>query len=390
MALFAAADSRGSLDIARDKPFRWLETGRVPGLDGLRAISILLVLVEHASGSRGFPVHERWLGDIGAIGVAMFFGISGFLITTLLVREWNGSGAISLTGFYWRRALRILPAYVVFLMAMFALTRIGAVVISGSDWAAALTYTMNFVETPAWEVGHVWSLSVEEQFYVCWPLIVVLLSPGRALWVVAGYLVAAPVVRTAILLFFPGQLDVIEFLTPLRMDSIAAGCLLALLASRQAFRERARIDPRRAGMVTAAAAGVIVLAYVASLSVAAFDLTLDYSIVAIANAVIIWSVAMAPATRLGRMLALKPVVFVGVLSYSLYLWQEVFLNRAAHWWTAWPQNLVLSVLAAVASYYIVELPFLRIKDRGARHAHAAAPAPVRDRELPRAASVTVG
>ena len=381
MASLVAADPPGRL--------RWLDSGRVPGLDGLRAISILLVLVEHATRSKGFPLRLRWLGDIGAIGVAMFFGISGFLITTLLVREWNRSGAISIAGFYRRRALRILPAYVVFLAAVFALTRSGAAAVSASDWTAALTYTMNFVKAPAWEVGHVWSLSVEEQFYLFWPLLVVVLTPRRALWLCGAYLALAPVVRLVMALGF-GAFEWIDYLTPLHLDAIAAGCLLALVADRAAFRERALVDPSRASLCTAAAAAVIVVTSVVASFISLFDVTLQYSVIAAANVVIIWTVATAPATLLGRILSAKPVVFVGVLAYSLYLWQQLFLNRHPHWWTAWPQSIVLALLAAVASYYVVESPLLRIKDRGSKPARAADPAPVSHAELSAHGTVAVG
>jgi peptidoglycan/LPS O-acetylase OafA/YrhL len=238
----------------------------------------------------------------------------------------------------------------------------------------------------------VWSLSVEEQFYVCWPLLVVVLSPRRALWLVAGYLVAAPVVRLVMAFGFDGTLDLIEFLTPLHLDSIAAGCLLALAADWPAFRERALVDPARASLATAAAAAIIVLSYVTSYFISIFDVTLHYSLVAAASAVIIWTVAINPATALGRVLVTRPAVLVGVLAYSLYLWQEIFLSRAPHWWTAWPQNIVLAVLAAVASYYVVESPFLRIKDRASRPAQPtrSAAVPERDRPHPAPVSVTVG
>src|SRR5215203_5514786 len=115
-----------SLHSSRDGA--WLEGGRVPCLDGLRAVSIILVLLEHSSLTHGFPLSRATrLGDLGHIGVSMFFVISGFLITMLLGREWTRAGSISLSGFYWRRALRILPAYLAFLAVIFAATRLHSV-----------------------------------------------------------------------------------------------------------------------------------------------------------------------------------------------------------------------------------------------------------------------
>src|SRR5262245_3522199 len=210
----------------------WLNRGRVPSLDGLRAVSIALVIIEHASMTAGFPQHTVQLGALGHLGVSMFFAISGFLITMLLARERRHTGSISLLGFYRRRALRILPAYFCFVFGVFILTRLDVLALRGAEWTALLTYTVNYLKDPTWDIGHVWSLSVEEQFYLVWPLLLVLVPLNRAFWVVLAYLAVAPVVRVGIWLFFRGHLQVIEDFTPLRLDAIASGCFLALLASR--------------------------------------------------------------------------------------------------------------------------------------------------------------
>jgi peptidoglycan/LPS O-acetylase OafA/YrhL len=360
----------------RDVP-TWFDHGRVPCLDGLRAVSISLVLFEHASLTHGFPLgRETHLGDLGRAGVSMFFTISGFLITMLLAREWDRSGAISLKGFYRRRALRILPAYFAFLLVILVLTRTHGVSLDSTDWIGVLTYTVNFIRVPAWEIGHVWSLSVEEQFYLVWPLIVFLLSPRRALHVVVAYLSAAPILRLIIWGFFRSDLQVIDDLTPLRLDAIAAGCMLALLARRQNVFTRSVLGATRGAWVAPAAAMVIVASYVVGHYISAFEVTLAYSVTAAAMAVIVWNMATAPDTTLGRILETRPIVFIGVLSYSLYLWQQLFLNpHNVSWVAAWPINIVLAAGAALVSYYLIESPFLRIKDRSATKAvHAAAKA----------------
>jgi peptidoglycan/LPS O-acetylase OafA/YrhL len=344
----------------------WLERGRVPGLDGLRAVSILLVLLEHSSLTHGFPLSgSAHLGDLGRIGVAMFFVISGFLITMLLGREWERTQTISLTGFYRRRALRILPAYVAFLGVVFIASRLRYINMSSLDWTGVLTYTVNFIKVPAWEIGHVWSLSVEEQFYLVWPFLVVVLSPPRALWVVATYLAGAPLIRLVVWAFFRQDLHLIEDLTPLHMDTIAAGCLLALLAARPAFRGRFLPTPQRATLISIAAAMLIAASTMVGAYISAFDVTFRDTCIALSMAAIVWSVATtATATRIGRLLETRPMVFVGVLSYSLYLWQQLFLNpHNTHWIAAWPANVVLAIGVALISYFMIESPFLRLKDR---------------------------
>jgi peptidoglycan/LPS O-acetylase OafA/YrhL len=353
----------------------WLNRGRVPSLDGLRAVSIALVIIEHASMTAGFPAHTVQLGALGHIGVSMFFAISGFLITMLLARERNHTGRISLLGFYRRRALRILPAYVCFMLGVFVLTRLDVVALRGGEWTALLTYTVNFLKNPTWDIGHVWSLSVEEQFYLVWPFVLLFLPLNRAFWVVLAYLAAAPVVRVGIWLFFRDHLQIIEDFTPLRLDAIASGCLLALLASRPSFQAHSLRVSRYAVWAAALATASLIVSFVAAQYVDAFNLTIRYSSDSLAMTVIIWSLAIAPMTMVGRWLNAKWMVLIGTLSYSLYLWQQLFLNpHRAHWTAMWPYNLVLVMITAGVSYYVIESPFLRMKDHPGSRVRGASPA----------------
>lgn len=147
---------------------------RIPSLDGIRAISILMVCYGHLSGTRNFPVsitaYGRWCGDVAHLGVLVFFVISGFLITTLLMSERETTGAISLKRFYLRRIVRIFPAFYAFILVMAIATLSGAVHLTGRDFAYVLTYTVNVEPNRALQIGHLWSLSIEEQFYLLWPL----------------------------------------------------------------------------------------------------------------------------------------------------------------------------------------------------------------------------
>src|ERR1017187_6342941 len=145
---------------------------RLPSLDGWRAISIMMVLGAHAEHTNGFPnaFHAifKWLFD-GTLGVLFFFVISGFLITWLLVFENDRSGHINLKHFYARRALRILPVYYAFILTLVCLQLFTVYTQSVSAWIGNLTFTTNFVTANVWPSGHLWSLSVEEQFYLLWP-----------------------------------------------------------------------------------------------------------------------------------------------------------------------------------------------------------------------------
>ena len=219
-----------TLSIANDQPRPTILSGRIPSLDGLRAVSILLVVVCHLAATVDSPLPGRpsWYFN-GAVGVDVFFAISGFLITTLLLRESERSGTISISRFYLRRALRILPAFWFYLTVLALLNRFGWVHLVGRDWIAALTYTVNFFLPTAYAVRHIWSLSVEEHFYIVWPLLFAFLGRNRATKLAIVYLLSEPVIRWLTWRYFRGDLD-IDFVTFARLDAIAAGCVMAVVA----------------------------------------------------------------------------------------------------------------------------------------------------------------
>lgn len=368
-------DSRESLRPARAAVPRmapvatpeWIRRGRVPCLDGLRALSIMLVLVEHASPSAALP---RWaaaldVGHIGYLGVSMFFGISGFLITLLLVRELDVTAAISLRAFFRRRAYRILPAYIAFLVAVFVLTRLHVFSLTATDWWGALTYTVNFTPRPAWEVGHLWSLSVEEQFYLAWPLIFVWLGQRRAGHGLLLYLAAAPVLRLALWAVSPPLLYAVNGRTPLRLDAIAAGCLLALLATRPELPTFLRYGRQHAVRTAAAASTLLIISLLLGRMSWTYGAVARYFVDAVALAGLIWATPNAGSRRLGRVLESAPLVFIGLLSYSVYLWQQLLLNpHQPHGLTWTASHFGLIVLVSLVSHFAVERPFIRIKNRG--------------------------
>jgi peptidoglycan/LPS O-acetylase OafA/YrhL len=163
----------------RSKPVNHL-----PSLDGLRAISISLVLIGHLDGTRNvghLPVIYIF-GNLAHFGVTVFFVISGFLITSLLIKEDEQTGTVSLKGFYLRRSLRIFPAAFVDIALVTLLTAASAISVSRTDLVCAATYTVNYLVHSSWYIGHLWSLSVEEQFYLYWAFAFATLSPRRAGW----------------------------------------------------------------------------------------------------------------------------------------------------------------------------------------------------------------
>lgn len=353
----------------------------MPSLDGLRAVSILMVCYGHLCGTRRFPVsiaqYGRWCGDVAHLGVLVFFVISGFLITLLLMGERETTGGISLKRFYLRRMVRIFPAFYAFILVMAVATASGAVQLTGRDFAYALTYTVNFEPGRSLQIGHLWSLSVEEQFYLLWPLTLLALRGRRALIVAVAAIFIGPLVRFAIheWIFRVDPRFPDDTLTsfPAMFDYLAAGCALALLRPWLLTRRwYLRLTASR--WLVLAVPLVLLINRMGSHTTA---ILLGSPVMNVCLALLIEASTRHERSLGGRFLNWKPVVYLGVLSYSLYLWQSPFLDhRSDAWMNAFPQNLMLVFLAALSSWFLVERPFTRLRKR-LRHGDAL-PAIVRE------------
>ncbi|HEX3697497.1 MAG TPA: acyltransferase [Polyangia bacterium] len=337
---------------------------RIPSLDGLRAMAILFAVVAHVGRTPGCGWGRYLLrfGEIGNLGVRIFFVISGFLITSLLLAEQQRAGTVSLPGFYLRRVFRIFPAAYTYIAAMLIADAVGAIVLLPGDVLSASLFVANYHAPMSWFVGHVWSLSVEEQFYFFWPLTLVLLGPRRATMVGAAIIVVSPFLRLACV-HVPALRSYVHLSFPTVADALLAGCLVALL--RPALDE----SPRYLRWLRSPWFFVVPLAgaaaFVNGLDEARFGVTLGPTIL---NAAIVLSMErlrrwpqQGPAWLLNR----SPVRALGRISYSLYLWQEPFLNPhgGPTWFTRYPLNLVLALAAALLSYNLIEQPFLRLRAR---------------------------
>jgi peptidoglycan/LPS O-acetylase OafA/YrhL len=335
-----------------------IATTRIPSLDGLRAVSILLVLLGHVGGTRGLPRLNLGVGDYAHLGVIVFFVISGFLITGLLLSETAKSGRVSLKLFYARRALRLFPACYAYIGCVSVLSLAGIVPLRALDFWHAVTYTINHVTKPSWVVGHLWSLSLEEQFYLLWPCAFVALQPLRAPWAAATVVLLAPVARIAAWFIGDPYRDLELF--PLVADSLAVGCLLAMMSGwlegqkwyLQLFRP-------------ACSLGILAIILLTNRHRSYAPVWIfGTSVINIGLAILVHRSVYSSGDWVGRMLNWRPIAFVGVLSYSLYLWQQLFLNRnSSAWVNAFPQNLALAFAAALGSYLLLEQPLFKLRHR---------------------------
>lgn len=338
--------------------------GRIPSLDGLRAISIAVVLAAHVSGTANLQLspYTHMLSNVGPFGVKVFFVISGYLITTLLLKEEQRYGRISIGDFYLRRAFRIWPVAYLFILVVAILASRGSLNLPSYNLVFASTFTMNHAPEGVWWTGHLWSLAVEEQFYVIWPPIFALCSLRGRLVSCIAIVCLAPVFRIVSAVYAPGISSVMAQSLLFVGDAIAIGCLLALLAPRLC---ESQLVKRTVGSNWFAVVPIVALAMYSTLSSSLwpmFHAALGDSICLICVAATLWRVVNwnDPVSRL---LNSRPFVTVGVLSYSLYIWQQLFLNKfSTHWLNHFPQNMVLTFITAAISYRFIEIPFLQLRN----------------------------
>ena len=305
---------------------------RLTGLDGIRAISILMVIAYHLNEPR-FP-H-------GEFGVTVFFVLSGFLITHLLCVEEQRAGRISILSFYWRRAFRILPPAWTYLIAVIPLVGVSATV-------PAILFVANFTgHNPS--VGHYWTLSVEEQFYLAWPTLFWMLRSNRnRLLSVAAMLVAGFFWPDVVLKFgIPQRGLIATSLILLRGHyPILVGCCLAL-ATQLRWLPRASLWMPLLGL------GWILAGFTGRLPEFAAPL-LSFGVAPVLH----WAVSRQ------SLLDWPPLVWIGKLSYSLYLWQQLFCYQSPLAVLGrFPYNVLASFAMAAFSYYCIEQPALRIRER---------------------------
>lgn len=333
----------------------------LPGLDGLRALAVLMVIAGHAARFPTFPATAKALlvVNFAHLGVNVFFVLSGFLITMLLVAERGRNGRVSLAGFYARRTIRIFPAAYAYVAVVAVAAWTGTVNLLPGDLLHAATYTMNYHHERAWSPGHLWSLAVEEQFYLLWPLVFVR-SGKHALSIALLVLAATPVVRTLAWVLAPESRTGMDEEFQFVCDSLATGCALALLATRVGLERLGAMMPRW----LAALALLATLGAASLMDRPSFHLPFGATLINLGIAACILRVVTHPDGATGRVLNSRAAVAVGVLSYSLYLWQQLFLDVDA--WPGLPgllPRLLLVLLAAAASYHLLEKPLVALRAR---------------------------
>lgn len=345
----------------------------MPTLDGWRAIAITLVIFSHGSDSinnvlqyLGLSFDFSRIKDAGLLGVQIFFGLSGLLITSRLIADENRNGLISLKNFYIRRTFRILPASLVFLFVVGILALFGILPITLGRWLSSVFFFANY--TPAagsWYLGHFWSLAVEEHFYLVWPAIFLLLGPTNKR---VGFAITLALILTfwraldyklqitgASPGYFWGRTDI-------QVDSIIWGVVIALLYGDPLWKSRLQKFLSLPAILPSLIVFMVVIAILPApqWKLGFILLTLK----AIITPLMILGTFINSSTLLSCTLETPIFRLIGRISYSLYLWQQLFLVSNAASVQSFgdlqrlPLNIVAVFACATLSFLIVEKHFI--------------------------------
>ncbi|HLY42606.1 MAG TPA: acyltransferase [Terracidiphilus sp.] len=343
----------------------------VPSLDGLRAVSIAIVILSHTKSLLPAALVNsglfRYSIGGGLHGVQVFFVISGYLITTLLLREFDRTGDISLRRFYARRTLRIFPPFYIYLGVLAALWVARLAPEDPSTFLAAATCTIIYHPNPqGWLVEHAWSLSIEEQFYLLWPLMLLIAYRRKvAVRVAISVLSVMPILRAVVCL--TGSHAATEHSRLLvnsgAIDMLMIGCLLALVRNGARWQRWFELKANAWLVIVLLALGLVIVPYAAAkLSGSALVLVIafGYTITALAIGALLEYVVRRPRSIAGSILNRPVLRHLGVISYSLYLWQQLFTANPARFGVF---TCALILAAAELSFWIVERPVMRLRAR---------------------------
>ena len=340
-----------------------LERKNLPGLDGVRMIAVMSVVLAHSGIGSFFSARH---------GVAGFFVLSGFLITWLLLKEHEKSGRVSLRNFYMRRSLRIFPAYYAFLFVS-----IGWDLFRGNDdikdvILPGLFYLINYHNALEGHSGsslaHLWSLAVEEQFYLLWPLIFIVLMKKSKEFVV-GFLVLSSLIVMA---WRSYSFSVLDFGTSYaynafdtRFDNLAIGCAMAFFVQKEAFQKVTNQLSRYAWMPLITLGLLYGSRLVQSENYAYGP---AFTIDALLLGVLLLQLVRLSQGFFWGWLNLSAVVYIGVISYPIYLW-HVWGIQAGNKLAFLPDELqvvagvLISGLLGALSYHLLEKRFLVLKKK---------------------------
>ncbi|HJP90502.1 MAG TPA: acyltransferase [Pyrinomonadaceae bacterium] len=342
--------------------------GYRPGLDGLRGLAIAGVLTFHTHHLFGWSLLPG-----GNIGVDVFFVLSGFLITALLLEEWEGTRTISLKSFYWRRALRLAPALVLLLIAVYFFSDILFLRAEANDTRRAIPVAfvyasdlaLAFFNLRLGALQHTWSLAIEEHFYLIWPLLLfgfLKLGITRKRLVIITLLLAAASALHRATLQQLGALPVRTYYgIDTRADALLIGCATGMCVSWGLIR----VQTFRSLLLPSLL--FIAVCLLATEYATPFMHIGGFTLLAMATAVLLVNLVLSPTNYANTLLEYAPLVWLGRISYGVYLWHYPVYKATSFLNAGWPLKLCVAIAATLVvsslSYYLLERPALTLKRR---------------------------
>jgi peptidoglycan/LPS O-acetylase OafA/YrhL len=321
---------------------------RIPALDGWRGIAITLVLFDHAQYALLSRYAQPW-AQTGQHGVTVFFVLSGFLITSKLIE-----GPIDLKRFYVRRFFRLMPVAWIYLIALLVIGhQVHIPMAPPAAVLASLLFYRNYLQVDSGAfTWHFWSLSLEEQFYLVWPCILLFAGIRRCRWIALAGAVSCAIYR--MLFWAHYDRDFFNCQSQVRADALLVGSLLALLFQEPRFRAKALLWSKAWALPAFA-----VLVY------CIFRFTLLPPLTeCVCIAALIAASMLHPASVFVRPLTSPVLTKLGIVSYSIYVWQEPFMLFTRGTGAKGALVLFIAVpLCALGSYEYIERPFTRLGHR---------------------------
>lgn len=356
-------------------------SSRIPVIDGLRGISVLTVIVSHMLITKQFvlPIRNESIDQFiklifhGHLGVQFFFVLSGFIITHILLVEYARNQSISLPAFYVRRAFRLLPALYFLILVQYLFSKtLTTTPISMACLNHALTFTVGILGDCNWNFAHFWSLTVEEVFYLAWPLLILATTRGLSIWVpTLLFVVLSRAVHVASYLSQKYSLDLpLSYVGILgNMDFIALGALLGYFYTMRPSNTK-RIFQMAPTTTRVFAILLIYIPHFLAFYGIGGLLTIPFGTFfePLGMVILLGSLLTTPRGFLYRLVSSRSLVFTGLISYSIYLWQQIFspasmlATSSLKVLTLFPLNLAAIFLMGIFSYQFIERPFrLRVK-----------------------------
>jgi peptidoglycan/LPS O-acetylase OafA/YrhL len=335
----------------------------IQSLDGLRAIAITLVILWHITFGLNCPSFIYTMGkylELGNSGIQLFFVVSGFLITGLLLKEKAETGSIHLKRFYLKRLLKICPVYFAYILVIAILKVIGIAQIGGKDFLGPILFVSDFLGS-SWLLAHTWTLSVEVQFYLILPLIFIFLP--------RNYIFLIAVILLYDLFYFFVRLNPALFVFRglfLALPPVIFGSMLSLALYKNWLK---KIHSVLMHPLFAFSLILSLIIFFPRLYHPARFLRIPYDYIVsslLMTAFLYYAVHCNTRNLVYRILNNRLIVYIGLMSYGIYIWQQLFFApepvfTAYPAWTAFPLNVILALATALLSYNFIEKPFLRLK-----------------------------